>query len=195
MRTTTDPLSPDLLRAPIDGDRSSGYRHVYYRGTDLQGRTVWAGKVKIGTRVYPVPDSRARHPRDSARAVARWYFERYGSDWPKHLNRSHKWPWAARRSESRGGWCARVWVQGEPVEVPAVRWRGGVCRFRRGTLGVWRTKREAVRAARRFLWWLLGYMQDELAFRCEECANMQAARVPVTTNLGGKQCGPCSSVR
>lgn len=175
---TSDPLSPDPLRVPVDGDRSSGYRHVYYRGRDLQGRDIWAGKVKIGRHVYPVPDSRHRHPRDSAKAVARWYFERYGSAWAVHLNRSHKRPWAVRYSERLGGWCARIWVEGAPVEVPAVRFKRHRCRWRAGSLGVWDSREDAVRAARRWLWWLLGFWQDEFAFRCEE-----AALVPV---MGGR---------
>ncbi len=185
---TSDPLSPDPLRVPVDGDRSSGYRHVYYRGTDLQGRPTWHAKVRVCGRLVPVSDSRSHCARDSARAVARWYFERYGAKWPNHLRRALRPPYAVRCSERRGGWCARVWVQGEPCEVPRLRWRRGECRYRRGTVGVWSTRAEAVRAARRFLWWQLGYLQDEFAFRCEEAAalpgaNMHAAALPV---MGGR---------
>lgn len=174
MRTNTNPLSPDPLRVPYDGDRSSGYRHVYFRGSDLTGAKIWEAKVKAivegpagvwKVRAVAVPGSRSRFPRDSAKAVARWYFERYGPDWPAHLKRSTAKPYAVRYSERYGGWVARVWIQGKPHEVRAVR-HGRACE----RLRVFETRRDAVRGARWFLWWTLGYLQHEYAFRCVEAA-------------------------
>lgn len=178
MRTHTNPLSPEPLRIPYDGDRSSGYRHVYYRGEDVTGASIWEAKVKVGVedangryrvKAVAVPGSRSRWPRESAQAVARWYFERYGPNWPAHLKRSPLKPYAVRYSERYGGWVARVWVQGKPHEVRAVR-HGRACE----RLRVFETQKDAVRGARWFLWWLLGYLQPEYAFRCVD----QTALVP-----------------
>lgn len=55
-----------------------------------------------------------------AKAVAGWYENLFGPDWPRIMRRRCHNPWKVWHSKRYGGFLACVWVWGEPVQVRAV---------------------------------------------------------------------------
>jgi hypothetical protein len=97
----------------------SGYRNVYLARRDDCGANVWVAKVKVGGKLRTLPDSRSTNVRETAICVARWYRERFGVNWARlaRSNARRRNPWKVWYSERYGGWLARVWIKGKPVEL------------------------------------------------------------------------------
>ena len=136
------PSKSDLAR--LRASNESHYRNVYVAGKDSLGRLRYVAKVKSGGKLRCLPGSRSTSPEESAAAVLRWYERTFGAAWAEALLARKRTPWRVWKNRRLGGWCARVWLWGVPVEVPA--WRVVRRRVvRSGRLAVWPT-REAARA-------------------------------------------------
>ena len=136
------PSKSDL--ACLRASNESHYRNVYVAGKDSLGRIRYVAKVKAGGRLRCLPGSRSTLPEESAIAVVRWYERTFGPGWREALLARKRKAWRVWKCRRAGGWCARVWLWGVPVEVPA--WRVVRRRVvRSGRLAVWPT-REAARA-------------------------------------------------
>lgn len=125
-------LAPHPLVARLESDRNeSGYYCVYrasgccpprwlasvrMRGVDVDGKPSY--------RKTRLKGSASRLPHQAALYVVLWYQKRYGARWMRVLGqrvtgRGRK-PWRVWQRRG-GGWAARVWERGKPVEVTGER--------------------------------------------------------------------------
>ena len=118
-------------------------------------------------------------PHQAALHVVAWYRQRFGERWreliaPSARNRGKLAPWSVWYSESRGGWCARVWEFGAPVEVTGRRKAGhaaspfdaaDACRLGRGRLLVFADRPAAERAVRRWIYTRWGVLAPVVVYR------------------------------
>jgi hypothetical protein len=145
--------------------RPSGYRGVYYHRTNRDGVPVWVGKVKLAGELRGLPEARSVDPRDCARAVARWYEDTFGADWPAILKRRlHERPWRVWRSERWDGWLGLVSVFGEPEVVRRVLKRG-IRPWKRANPTVFATKAAAEEGVRAFVRAVCGVCAGAALFR------------------------------
>lgn len=122
LNTNVSNSSSDCIAA-LRCSAASGYLGVCRASKGASGEWIWRAYVKVNGRKV---DLRCRSTDRTvcARAVAAWYAARYGAGWAQLVksNRRRRNPWKVWYSERRGGWLARVWIRGKPVElVPLTR--------------------------------------------------------------------------
>jgi hypothetical protein len=103
----------------------SGYRNVY-RHHGREDR--WVARVKANGCLVRTRGSACPLPHQAALHVVQWYQERYGAEWKEAVARRGLRPGLADvssiwHSERHGGWLARVWECGRPVELTGRRKR------------------------------------------------------------------------
>lgn len=130
---------------------------MYACGKDAYGNRKYVAKIKCGGVLRSLPGSRSALPEDSALHVLRWYLTTYGERWRDALAARKRKAWRVWHSARLGGWCARVWLYGEPCEVRECRRVRG--RVRLGPrLAVFPSRQAAVRGLWRFVRDTLGLL-------------------------------------
>lgn len=109
-----------LLRTRRTGKHSSGFRNVYYAGTDEFGSPTWKAKVKRGRATHTIPGSRDTQPQVVAMYVVAWYEQTFGPRWRDVLQARKVNPFTVKqRADKR--YYAAVWVAGRREEVVRLR--------------------------------------------------------------------------
>ena len=152
---------PPADRSDLDALRTfrneSGFRNVYRKSKQRDGATRWVAKVKAGGRLRLLRGSASPDPRECARRVVEWYRGLYGDRWRDALLARKRKCWRVWRSRNLGGWCARVWLWGDPCEVPQWRVsRGRVVATDR--VAVWLSRAAAEAGLRRYVREYLGLL-------------------------------------
>lgn len=215
-------MTGDELRV-IYSPRRGGYVGVSRHDTG------WRARVYVATAIASDDGRRSRcghvigvfrHEVDAARAVVRWYRDRYGSLWRAAFKYRRCRVWEVV-SDGRGGWCAWVWLAGvrELVVLPRVacrvwRWHpvrrdslGRRCGRRTGEwvelasgggdgdVCVWSSAVLARRAVRVWVYRRLGLLASLLLYRVGPSSVSGAVVVPPCVRRSSARVGVVRSRR
>lgn len=130
LRRLVEPLA---IRGRSKGVRQSyGFDYGHGEGEKYHGvfphKSGYRGQIKfLGRQIKTATRATAF---EAAVELARWYQRVFGPDWGEWFTGKTKFypgahlPWQVRRSESRRGYVAAVWVAGKREEVVCLRKEG-----------------------------------------------------------------------